>query len=50
VRNGTKKIKKRVAELNELDHHEEDDYHQEGDGQNQEEGDRVQGRQSPRKG
>jgi hypothetical protein len=34
MRKGINKIRKRVAEFNELDHHEKDDYHQKGDDQN----------------
>jgi hypothetical protein len=50
MRKGINKIKKRLVELNKLDHHEEDDYHQKGNDQNQEEGDRTQGRGSQKKG
>jgi hypothetical protein len=50
MRKGINKTRMRVVELNELDHHEENNYHQEGDDQNQEENNRAQGRGSLRRG
>jgi hypothetical protein len=41
VKKGINKTRKRVVELNKLDHHEEDNYYQKKDDQNSEEGDKA---------